>query len=144
MKKHLFILIIAAAVIGYSSFASAEQAVVKDFQQEYVTKGVTAEKVKGVEIKLSREIMRHDCNRKTMSIRKALISGDGEGWYDKYIIDASITSTKMHCPIDKPVKETISSGPFFIKSFTNENVNGKVVISVVIPKGYTLEAAAVR
>jgi serine protease inhibitor ecotin len=145
MKRHLGLFIIVAVVISFGSFtAAAEQAVIKDFQAEYITKGVTAEKVKGVEIKLTREIIRHDCNRRSISVNKALVSGDGDGWYDKYFMDAYITSTKMHCPLDKPVKEIISAGPFFIKSFTNENVDGKVIISVVIPKGYTLEATIVK
>lgn len=145
MKRYLLLLIVAAVVISFSSFtAAAEQAVIKDFQTEYVTKGVTAETVKGVEIKLTMEIIRNDCNRRSISVKKALVSGDGDGWYDKYFMDAYITSTKMHCPLDKSVKEIISAGPFFIKSFTNENVNGKVIISVVIPRGYTLEATTVK
>jgi hypothetical protein len=144
MKRNLFFLIIFAVVIGYSCFAGAGQAVVRDFSAEYVAKGVKAEGVKGVEIKISKEIIRYDCNKRFMSINKALVSGDGSGWYDKYIVDASVSKTLMHCPIKEPVRETISAAPIFIKSFTNENVHGDVIVTIVIPKGYNLEATAVR
>ena len=46
----------------------------------------------------------------------------------------------MYFPMNKPVNETIYSKSYFIKSFTNENVQGKVVATMVIPEGYKLEA----
>jgi hypothetical protein len=131
-----------AGVLLFSSAASAEGIKVTDSQGEYGTKIVTAQNVKGVHVRLSKEIIRDDCNKRTMDLTNVLVSGDGDGWYDKYFFDAQMTQTKMYCPLDKPVNETIYSKSVSIKSFTNENVNGKVVATMVIPKGYKLEVIA--
>jgi serine protease inhibitor ecotin len=144
MTRHLLFLSVFSLVLGYCYYAQADQAVVQDFQQEYVTKNVKAKNVRGVEIRLTKTILRKDCNRRGMSMEYARFSGSGDGWYDKYIMDATIRSTLMFCPIEKPVRETISSQPVFIKSFTNENVQGEVIVTVVIPKGYNLEAKSVQ
>jgi hypothetical protein len=53
-----------------------------------------------------------------------------------------MTQTKMYCPLEKPVNETIYSKSVFIKAFTNENINGNVIATMVIPKGYKLEVVA--
>jgi hypothetical protein len=96
------------------------------------------------EVRLSKEIVVDDCNTRTMSLLNVRVSGEGDGWHDQYFFDARMTQTKMFCPSDKPVKETIYSQPVFMKSFTNENVNHKVVISIVIPDGYQLDVRAVK
>jgi hypothetical protein len=148
MKKSLAVksLVLAAlvALLLFSFGAFAESLKVEDGQRAYVTKIVTAEHVKGVELRLSKEIIRNDCNARTMSLTHSRVSGDGDGWYDKYFFDAQMTQTKMFCPLDKPVKETIYSQPVFIKAFTNENVTRKVVVSIVIPNGYKLEVLEVQ
>jgi hypothetical protein len=132
---------ILAGVLLFSSAALAEDIKVVDSKGEYVTKIVTAEHVKGVQVKLSKEIIRDDCNTRTMDLTNVLVSGDGDGWHDKYFFDAQMTQTKMYCPLDKPVNETIHSRSVFIKSFTKENVKGKVVATIVIPKGHKLEVS---
>lgn len=142
MKKLKMFFIVA--VISLLAVPFAEGLKVEDTQGKYVTKFVTAENVKGVEVRLSKEIVRDDCNTRTMSLTHVLVSGSGDGWYDKYFMDAEITQTKMFCLLDKPVNETIYSESMFIKSFTNENVNSKVLVSIVIPEGYKLEAVAVK
>ena len=142
MSKLFYTVIAGVFLFGSTAFAQGLK--VADSQGEYVTKFVTAENVKGVEVRLSKEIIRNDCNRRTMSQNSVLVSGDGDGWYDKYFFDAQMMQTKIHCPLDKPVSETIYSKPVFIKSFANENVNNKVVVSIVIPNGYKLEAVVVK
>jgi len=135
---------VIAGVFLFSFTAFAEGIKVVDSQGEYVTKIVSAGNVKGVEIRLAKEMIRYDCNMLTMDMTYALVSGDGDGWHDKYILDAQMTQTKIHCPLDKPVTETIYSKTVFIKAFTNENVNGKVIATMVIPKGYKLEVVAAK
>lgn len=141
--RTFFSLVLAAALL-FSSTVFAEGLKVQDAMEEYVAKFVTAKNVKGVELRLSKEIVRNDCNTRMMSLDHARVSGSGDGWYDRYFMDAHITQTKMHCPLDKEVTETIYSAPVFIKSFANENVNNEVRVSVVIPKGYQLEAHEVK
>ncbi len=122
----------------------AQNSKVADARRAYVTKIVTAENVKGVEVRLSKEIMVDDCNTRSISLSNVRVSGEGDGWHDQYFFDAWLTQTKMFCPSDKPVKATIYSQPVFIKSFTNENVNRKVVVTIVIPDGYQLDIRAVK
>lgn len=135
-----FICILITGVLSYSIEAVAAGVNVTDSSGAYVSKIVSAENVKGVEVRLSKAIIKSDCNTYTMSLVKTLIKGSGDGWHDKYFFDADITQTKMHCPLDKPVTETIYSEPLFIKSFASEYVNNKVTVSIVIPEGYRLEA----
>lgn len=139
-----FFYAVVAGVFLFSFAAFAEGLKVADSQGEYVTKIVTAENVKGVEVRLSKEMIRNDCNTRTMDMINVLVSGDGDGWYDKYFFDAQMTQTKMYCPLDKPVNETIYSKPVFIKSLANENVKGKVVATMVIPEGYKLEVVVAK
>lgn len=142
MSKYFYLVI--AGVFLFSFTAFAEGIKVLDSQGEYVAKIVSAENVKGVEVRLAKEMIRDDCNTLTMDLTYALVSGGGDGWYDKYFLDAQMTQTKMHCPLDKPITETIYSKSVIIKSFTNENVNGKVIATMVIPKGYKLEVVAAK
>jgi hypothetical protein len=142
VKALLPVTLLVLLLFGLEAFAEGFK--VEDGQRAYVTKIITAEKVKGVEVRLAKEIIRYDCNLRTISPTNTLVSGDGDGWYDKYLFDAYITQTKMFCPLDKPIKETIYSRPVFIKSFANENVNNKVVVSIVMPDGYKLEVKEVR
>ena len=142
MSKFFYIVIAGVFLFNFAAFAEGLK--VSDSQGEYVAKIVTAENVKGVEVRLSKEIIRNDCNTRTMDMTNVLVSGDGDGWYDKYFFDAQMTQTKMHCPLDKPLNETIYSKTVFIKSFTNENIKGKVVATMVIPKGYKLEVLVVE
>ena len=135
---------VIAAVFLFCFTAFADGIKVVDSQGEYVTKIVSAENVKGVEVRLAKEMVRYDCNTVTMDLTSSLVSGDGDGWYDKYFLDAQMTQTKIHCPLDKPVNETIYSKTVFIKALTNENVNGKVVATMIIPKGYKLEVVAAK
>jgi hypothetical protein len=140
-----YLMLVALLVLLLFSFeAFADGLKVIDGKSGYVTKIVTAENVKGVEVRLARDLVRDDCNRRTISMTKVLVSGDGDGWHDKYFFDAYMTQTKMFCPLDRPVKETIYSQPVFIKAFANENVNNKVVVSIVIPDGYKLEVVEVK
>lgn len=142
MKSLVMATLLVAFLFSLEAFAEGFK--VQDAQRGYVTKMVTAENVKGVEVRLSKEIIRDDCNTRTMSLTNVLVSGDGDGWYDKYFFDAQMTQTKMFCPLDKPVHETIYSKPVFIKSFANENVKDKVVVSMVIPDGYKLDVRVVK
>jgi hypothetical protein len=142
VKSLMLVATLALLLFSFEVFAEALKVV--DGQRAYVTKIVTAENVKGVEVRLARDLVRDDCNLRTMSMTKALISGDGDGWYDKYFFYAYVTQTKMFCPLDKPVKETIYSQSIFIKAFANENVNNKVVVSIVIPDGYMLKVVEVK
>lgn len=127
-----------------NSEAFTQDIKIDDARRAYVTKMVTAENVKGIEVRLVREVVMDDCNTHTLSVTNVLVSGEGDGWHDQYFFDAQMTQTKMFCPSDKPKKGTVSSRPVFIKSFANENVNRKVVVSIVIPEGYQLDVRAVK
>jgi hypothetical protein len=142
MSKLFYTVLAGVFLFSYTAFAESPK--VTDSREEYVTRIVTAENVKGIEVKLSKEMIKDDCNSRTMSLNSVLVSGDGDGWYDKYFFDAQMTQTKMYCPLDKPVNETIYSKPVFIKSFANQNVNNRIVVSIVIPKGYKLETIVVK
>ncbi len=144
MKKHLIFVILALVFTSFNFLAAAEQVIVKDSEEQYITKKIEVENVRGVQVRLLKEIIRDDCNRRAISLTQALVSGNGDGWYDKYFLDAGMAQTLKHCPSDKPVKEIIYSEPLFIKSFTNENVKDKVIVFLVIPKEYQLEVVAIR
>ena len=124
--------------------SAADDFQVKDAERTYGSRLVTAENVKGIELRLSKEILVDDCNTRSMQMTDVLVSGGGDGWHDLYFIDAWVTQTQMFCPSDNPVKETLYSRPMFIKSFTNQNINQKVVVTVVIPDGYELDIRAVK
>jgi hypothetical protein len=132
------------ALLFFSIEAFADGLKVDDGRKTFVTKIVAAKNVKGVEVRLARELIRNDCNRRTISLTNVLVSGDGTGYYDTYIFDAWTTQTKMYCPLEKQVNETIFSRSVFIKSLTNENANGEVVVSIIIPDGYKLDVTEVK
>jgi len=127
-----------------SGEAFAQNIKIDDGRRAYVTKMVTAENVEGIEIRLFKEVSVDDCNTRALSLTNVRISGEGDGWHDQYFFDARMMQTMMFCPSDKPVRETIYSQPVFMKSFTNENVDHKVVVSIVIPDGYQLDVRAVK
>lgn len=134
---------VLAGIFLSGAVAFAKDIEVQASQEEYTTSIIAANNAEGVSVMLSKEVMRDDCNQRTMDMTSALVSGDGKGWYDKYFLDAYISQTKIFCPLDSPVKETIYSRPIFIKSFSNENMHGEVRVSLVIPRGYKLEVAEV-
>jgi hypothetical protein len=142
MSKYFYAVIAGVSLFSFAAFAEGPK--VEDSQGVYVTKIVTAENVKGVEVRLSKEIVRNDCNQHAMRLTNVLVSGSGDGWHDRYFWDAWIMQTKMHCPLDEPVNETIYSEPMFIKSFANQYVNNKVLVTIVIPKGYKIEVVVVK
>jgi hypothetical protein len=143
IKSVLVLAIILSALVSrVEAFAAGFK--VEDGESTYVTKIVTAKNVKGLEIRLSKTVFRDSCNEISMSMTPVLVSGDGHGLYDKYFFDAGMRQTLMHCPLDKPVTETIYSTPIFIKSFTNENANTEVVVSFVIPAGYEVDVRVVK
>lgn len=135
-------LVAIAVALLFGSTVFAEGLKLEDGQEEYVTKFITAKNVKGLMIGLSKEVFK-DCNQSGIDLAHALVSGDGDGWHDKHFLDGYLIQTMMFCPPDTAVKETIYSSPVFIKSFTNENVNNEVRVSVVIPKGFELKVVEV-
>ena len=106
-----------------------------DLGRSYALKAIYGERVKGVEISFKTEIERKDCNRWSFNVTPALVEGEGKGFADKYFFDGRMFRTEMYCPLEKPVKETIYSEKFFIKSFTNPYAKGVVRIEVVVPVG---------
>jgi hypothetical protein len=142
-KKALMLaILLALLLLSFEAFADGLK--VEDGKSAYVTKIVTAENVKGVEVRLAAALSRDGCNSYALLMTNVRVSGKGDGWYDTYFFDAGITQTQMYCRRDKSVFETIYSDPVFIKSFTNTNVNNKVAVTIVIPKGYTLEVKEVK
>jgi len=131
-----------AVVLLFGSTGFAEGLKLEDGQEEYVTKIVTAKNVKGVKIRLSQEVLK-DCNQKGIDLVHALVSGDGDGWHDKHFLGGYLLQTMMFCPPETAETETIYSSTVFIKSFSNENVNNEVRVSVIIPKGFALEVVEV-
>ena len=143
-SKNMLVLaiILSALVFRVEAFAAGFK--VEDGESKYVTKIVTGKNVQGWEIRLSKTVFRNSCNSIGMSMTPVLVSGDGDGLYDKYFCDAGMMETQMHCPLDKRVTETIYSTPILIKPFKNEKVNNEVSISMVIPVGYGLDVRAVK
>ena len=143
IKNVLVLAIILSALVScVEAFAAGFK--VEDGESTYVTKIVTAKNVKGLEIRLSKTVFRDSCNKISMIMTPVLVSGNGDGLHDKYFCDAGIIQTLIHCPLDKPVTETIYSAPIFIKSFTNENANNEVEVSIVIPAGYEVDVRIVK
>ena len=89
--------------------AHAGITVEEDLTGKYVKKNVSAESVKRVEIFLVTEVVRNDCNHRTLVSSSKLVFREGNGHSDTYSIDAQISITKMHCPLETPVRETIRS-----------------------------------
>ncbi len=131
--KNLLVLAIILSVLVFRVEAFAAGFKVEDGESTYV-----------LEVRLSKTVFRDSCNEIGMSMTPVLVSGGGDGLYDKYFCDAVITQTLMNCPLDKPVTETIYSAPIFIKSFTNKGANTEVVVSFVIPAGYALDVRVVK
>lgn len=140
MIRNLLVAITVVLLFGSTVFAEGLK--LEDGQEEYVTKIITARNVKGVKIGLSKEVFK-DCNQSGIDLTHALVSGDGDGWHDKHFLGGYLTQTMMFCPQDTAARETIYSSMVFIKSFTNENVNNEVRVSVVIPKGFELKVVEV-
>ncbi|MBA4389871.1 MAG: hypothetical protein C0399_02915 [Syntrophus sp. (in: bacteria)] len=142
VKTLLLVTLLSLLLISFEAFAKGFK--VEDGQMAYVTKIVTAENVKGVEVRLA-ILLRVDCNAHGLSLTSVRVSGGGDGWRDKYFFDSGgIIATQKLCPRDESVMETIYSNPVFIKSFTNKNVNNKVDVTIVIPAGYQLEVKEVK
>lgn len=136
LAKKSLVAVTLSALLLFSFETFADGLKVTDGKSIYVTKIVTAENVKGVEVRLAQALRQDGCNSYALLMTNVRVSGKGDGWHDKYFFDAGITQTLMYCPRDKPVTEIIYSKPVFIKSFANENVNNKVVVTIVIPSGY--------
>ncbi len=123
VKALLLVTLLSLLLISFEVFAEGFK--VEDGKMAYVTKIVTAENVKGVEVRLA-ILSRVDCNSQSLSLTSVRVSGGGDGWRNKYFFDAGaggIIATQMRCTRDESVMETIYSNPVFIKSYANKNVN---------------------
>ncbi len=139
MKKMIGLLAVLGASVAYAGGVQVE-----DLKKDYISKSVVADQVQGVKLRLALKIVRWDCNKRDIVFTHTLISGNGDGWYDKYFLDGEISQTKMNCPLDEPVKEMIYSEPLLVRAFSNKNVDGEVVISVISPKDFSLDVTAVK
>ncbi|MCM2276929.1 MAG: hypothetical protein NDJ89_02495 [Oligoflexia bacterium] len=141
MKKLNLGLVLCA--LALAATALADDLTVTDGRGKFVTKRISATRVKGVEITLSRDIEVDDCNRRQLGASLALVSGSGDGYYDAYFVDAGISMTEMYCP--RPVTtETLVSKPMFVSSFSNENVDGEVELTLIVPEGFTVNVTEVK
>jgi serine protease inhibitor ecotin len=112
----------------------------------YHTKHVVAEDVEGVEIRFSAKVVRSDCNRTNERISYALVSGDGRGDHDKYVVEhfQATMKTEMNCPYEKPVTDTIYSELLTIKAVSDQSGNKKVRVTFVMPGSCKIEVAEIR
>ncbi|MCB0364730.1 MAG: hypothetical protein H6624_16295 [Bdellovibrionaceae bacterium] len=136
--------VVAAMALVLSASAMAFSHSVTDTNREYVMKQVTAQGVQGVNLTLEVEVLVDDCNQRSMDADFTFVGGNGNGWYDKYFADGYVMTTEMFCPIPNPYKAVVSSKPFFVKAFSNRNLDREVNITVVIPKGYVLKSTVVK
>lgn len=133
-------------VVLMSSMAQANNLTVKQESKTYNIITVRAEKVNGVNVRLSREITRDDCNRLTLNFKLTNVAGntEGEGYYTTLFADASVFTTQAYCP-RVPVKETIYSESVFIKSLKNENADGLIEgLELIVPSDYKVEVTEVK
>lgn len=131
MRKLMIALV--ATLIAQTSFAAD----VRPGNRDYKTVKVRAEKVNGVNLIVTETYLKDDCNDKNLGAEAITFPG-ATGWHDLYFVAAVSMSTVMYCPIDNPYMETIYSNPIRVESFSNENIDGEVVLDVVIPAEYDL------
>jgi len=145
MEKSMtrLILIVMTGLFASASPVLAEGLKITEINQEYRLLRISAKRVKGVEIKLTKEFIKKDCNTVTLGLKATRVYGEGTGWFDRYFIDGGMTATEIYCPID-PVKVKISSQAFFVPAFSNQHIDGQVEITVVVPKGFELEVSEVK
>lgn len=120
--------------------AQAKELKVAPLPGKYVVKSITATEVRGVKIRVTKNVVRKDCNRFALDGPFKLVNGTGDGYYDRYLADMRLSTTAMYCPISPPVRETVKSEPIELKSFTNENAKGEVGVQVILPEGFSVEA----
>jgi|WetSurMetagenome_2_1015567.scaffolds.fasta_scaffold00151_33 hypothetical protein len=148
MKRSLIMkapmLLTILVFLSLSPLAFAEGLKVEDGQKAYVAKVISAENVKGLEVRLAKALRKDGCNSYGLLMTNVRVSGEGDGLHDTYFFDAGIMQTQMFCPGRKPLFETIYSEPVFIKSSSKGNENNKVIVTIIIPKEYELEVKEVK
>lgn len=106
---------------------------------------ISATQVKGVNISLATEIVRDDCNQRSIQFDLSYLSGNKDfGWHQTLFANAGVSMTEMHCPLDRPVTETITSEAVFVNSLINRNADGEVELTLVVPTGFDVIVKEVK
>ena len=135
--------LVLVAAFSVSIVAQADQLKIFKSTGQFTTTTISAENIKGVTLKLTENITRTDCNKRSIVLNQALADGGGQGFYDLYFLSAGTIHTEANCPLKTPVEETISSKEFFISSLTNRSLKGALVVSLIYSSDYTLEVTEV-
>ncbi len=99
---------------------------------EYKLVDIAGYDLKGVNVFLSAEIKRHDCNRVSLKAESILVTGQGNGMFDKYLFEIDMPRTDLGCPIDEPVSEVIKSEALFFSSNQERNLSFKILVPAYI------------
>lgn len=134
--------LVLAACIGLSSLAHAENLKTETSEGKYSIVNISAQKVKGVSVRLAQEITRNDCNRRSIDLNLAFVDGNQDvAWNQTDFASAKTYMTEMFCPLDKPVKETAYSKSVELKSLNNENAQGEIDVTLIVPLGYKVDVS---
>ncbi len=134
-------LLVVMSLIASNSALAADLSVTRGSGRFYEMT-ISAKQVVGVNVQLVQEITRDDCNRRSIMVDKARVSGNVVNWYATYAFTAGTMMTEMHCP-GPSITETIKSPIIFFESYTNPNIDREVLINLIVPEGYELEVSEV-
>ena len=105
----------------------------------YVGHEIEATGMKHLTFRVSTEITRDDCNERSLNIDVIRTGSGGIGYYDQYLVNTSVVWLQLHCPLDEPITETITSESFVLESFYNRSsVQYEFISEIILPEGYEL------
>lgn len=130
-------------------FAISVQAasVVEEGRGEFKFVQVSAEDVAKVEVTFSQEIVRDDCNGRTLNLHanKPVFAGGNEvNWHKMLFVNTFVMATELYCPIPEPVTETIYSEAFIYESYENDYINNEVKLQFIVPAHISVDAVSIR
>lgn len=113
---------------------------------EYRIQQVTAEHVEGVEIRVSTETVRFDCNSSNERITWTRVSGEGQGVGDTYVAEyfPATMQTTMNCPYEKPVTQKLFSEALKVQSLRDGQGIKRVDLTWKIPTRCQLEVVYIE
>ena len=137
--------LLLALTVVLPSFALAKDLKINSQPATFNVVTIRATQVKGVSVRLAQKITRKDCNQRSINTKYTVVDGNDDfAWYQTAYMSAATFMTEMHCPLPKAVTETVYSQPVELKSLMNRNADGEVDLKVIVPVGYTLEAAEIQ
>ncbi len=94
-------------------------------------------------MKLKKEVTRTDCNRIDLNANAVRVDGNEINWYATFFVTTALSQTEMYCPQD-PKKEIVVSQVLSFPSYTNENLDRAVDISLIVPKDFAVEVTELK